>query len=161
MANQNGKTEKKGECQMSVQVDKLMEIVRDAGLEVEEQAAFYKIAVGSRAVYIAKTKKVSRVNLAGFDFSHPAVQKITEKEARELKLGTVRAMIDFSKSEERVLEAFRTALGLIQHLAGAPANDSTPVAAKGAQKSRRRGVIQKTAETRGRAKTKKETETHA
>jgi hypothetical protein len=106
---------------MSVEIEKLQEMVRDSGLKLEEQAAFYKVSMGGRAIYIAKTKKVSRVDLSGFDFSHPAVRKVTDKEAKELKLGKVRAQLDFSKTEERVLEAFKTGLTLLKHLAGEPA----------------------------------------
>ncbi|MBV8068275.1 MAG: hypothetical protein JO270_00120 [Acidobacteriaceae bacterium] len=136
---------------MSVQSEKLMEIVEELGLQAEPMAAFYKVAVGGRAVYIAKSKKVARVDLSGFDIKHPAVTRISENEARELKLGKVRGQINFEKTEDRVLEAFRTSLEMMKHLAEVPVDEAgpTPVLAKNANKRNRKKAI--TRKAKGRA----------
>lgn len=103
---------------MSVKVEKLMEIVEELGLSAEPMSAYYKVACGDKAVYITRTQKVSRVDLSGFTIKHPAVKELSEEDARALKLGRVRAQLDFSKSEERVLEAFRSSLAMMKHMAG-------------------------------------------
>jgi hypothetical protein len=109
-----------GEATMSVEIQKLLDIVKESGLKAEEMAAFFKVQAGSCQVYIAKTKKVSRVDYSGFDFQHPSIIRLSDKEAKELKLGRVRAQLDFSKSEDKVLEGFRTSLALMKHMAGEP-----------------------------------------
>lgn len=134
---------------MSVQSEKLLAIVEEQGLQAEPMAAFFKVAVGGRAVYIAKTKKVSRVDLSGFDIKHPAVSRLTEDEAKELKLGKVRGQINFEKSEEKVLEAFTTALQMMKHLAEEPADGTdTRKAAKSANKRNRSRAISRKARAR-------------
>lgn len=139
---------------MSVQSEKLMEIVNEMELPVEEMAAFYKVSEGGRAVYIAKSKKVSRVDISGFDVKHPAIRHISAEEAKELKLGKVRAQIDFSKSEDRVIEALRTALSMMHHLAETPVDttSATPTLAKTANKRNRKKAITKKAKARAAAR---------
>lgn len=136
---------------MSVQSEKLLGIVEELGLQAEPMAAFYKVAVGGRAVYIAKSKKVARVDLSGFDIKHPAVTRITEAEAKELKLGKVRGQINFDKTEDRVLEAFRTSLEMMKHLAEVPVEEAgtTPVLAKSANKRKRGKAIKRKHQARG------------
>lgn len=130
---------------MSINVERLMEIVEDCGLEATLQSAYSKVSVGSRAVYIANTKKVSRVDFSGFDFDHPAVIKLSESEARALKLGKVRAQLDFGKSDERVLEAFRTGIEMMKHLAATPEEEEEKVTAKPTPMTSRKAVNRKAA----------------
>jgi hypothetical protein len=139
---------------MSVQSEKLLGIVEEMGLQAEEMAAFYKVAVGGRAVYIAKSKKVARVDLSGFDIKHPAVTRLSESEAKELKLGKVRGQINFEKTEDRVLEAFRTSLEMMKHLAEVPAEETgpTPTLAKSANRRNRKKAITKKAKGRAARK---------
>lgn len=145
---------------MSVTQEALMDIVNEMELPIETQSAYHKISVGNRAVYVAKTKRVSRVDLSGFDIKHPAVKRISENEAKELKLGKVRAQLDFSKPDDRVLEAFRSALEMMVHLAEVPeTTEETPTVAKRGNKAKRRGAIKRKTETRKAAKgAQKETE---
>lgn len=105
---------------MSIEIEKALELVRDAGFKPEEMAAYWKVSVGGRSVYIAKTQKVSRIDISGFEFNHPAVKKYSDSDAKDLKMGKVRAQIDFSKSDDKVIEALQTALALLHHLAGQP-----------------------------------------
>jgi len=90
-----------------IERETLLDVIRDAGLEVEEMAAFFKCSdgPGPARIYVAKTKKVSRVHLAGFTLNRPGVTQITANEAKDLRMGTVRGELDFSQSNELVLEA--------------------------------------------------------
>lgn len=102
---------------MSIPFEQFEKAVKSAGLKLSKQAAFAKVAIGKAAVYIALTQKVSRVDLSGFSFSHPAVHKLSDKELSGGKYGRVIAQLDFSKSDERVMEAFSTALSKMKQLA--------------------------------------------
>ncbi|MHB8407739.1 MAG: hypothetical protein ACYDHY_06450 [Acidiferrobacterales bacterium] len=101
---------------MSIASEKLMELVEENGFAAEKKAGFLKIGSGGRSIYIAATKKVSRVDLSGFDITHPAVTKLTDNEAKKMRLGRVRAQLDFSKEDDLVLEAFATALSTMKWL---------------------------------------------
>jgi DNA-directed RNA polymerase subunit L len=138
---------------MGIKSEVLLGIVEELGLKAEPQAAFYKVSVGGRSVYIAKTKTVSRVDLSGFDIKHPAVARISEQEAKELKLGKVRGQINFEKPEERVLEGFRTALEMMKHLAEQPVEEgaSTRAAAKAANRRKRGKAVRAKAQGRKQA----------
>jgi len=142
---------------MSIASEKFMEIVNELGMTSEEQSAFYKISVGTRAAYVAKTKKVSRGDFSGFEgIKHPAVKRLTEQDAKDLKLGKVRAQLDFSKTDDRVLEAFRGSLEMMRHLAEAGDEaGETPTVAKKSNKRQRGKAI------KGRAQARKAQRAHA
>jgi hypothetical protein len=99
-----------------IEIEKLLGIVTESGLKAEEQAAFHKVARpdGAKAIYIAKTQKVTRVDLSGFTLEHAAIKQITADEAKELKIGRVRGQLDFTKDETVVLSAFRAALRAVK-----------------------------------------------
>ncbi len=97
----------------AITADSIVSKARDLGLEVQEQSAFYKIGKDRKAVYVAKNKgALARIDLAGFELQHPAVQALTEDEAKALRLGKVRGQIMPKKlgSDEQVLEAVELAL---------------------------------------------------
>lgn len=108
---------------MSVKQERFVEIAQNQGLTVEKQAAFLKIGLGDKAIYVADTQKVTRVDISGFSFEHPALKTLSPEEAKELKIGRVRGQLDFTKGEDAVLEAFTTACAMMRHLAGATAKD--------------------------------------
>lgn len=89
--------------------EKILQVIRDNGLSVDEQSAYFKCSYGSgkQKIYVAKTKKVTRVDLGGFGhgIDHPAVKHISPETAKELRLGKVRGQLDFEKSEEEILDA--------------------------------------------------------
>lgn len=117
---------KKGRRKM-IPIEKLQSAVKRAGLKMEEQAAFWKVSVGECAIYIAKTQKVSRVDLSNFSVRHSACIRLTEAQAQKAKLGYVRGQLDFSKSDDRVLEAFQTALSEMKRIArGSKKEDRAP-----------------------------------
>jgi hypothetical protein len=146
---------------MSIAVEKFKEIVDEVGLPWETQSAFHKVTVGGRAVYVAKTKKVSRVDISGFDgIKHPAVKRLTEQDAKDLKLGKVRAQIDFSKADDRILEAFRGTLEMMVHLSETEGEGDVPTLAKKANKKNRGKAIKRKGDDK-RAKAKQgEAENH-
>src|SRR5689334_16919434 len=106
---------------------RLVALAKEAGAPVEEQTSWYKIKIGARAVYVSKSNRTPGVNLAGFSFEHPAVRPMSADEAKEHKLGRVRAQIDFSKDEGQTIEAFLTAIALMVNLAQVPEDQQVPV----------------------------------
>ncbi len=110
----------------AINVEKFEEAVKDAGLSMEPMSAFYKIEAGGRRLYVARTKRVNRVDLSGFSFSHPAVTVLTDDHRREKRMGGVQAQLDFNKKEEQVLEAFATALQFMLALGGDESADLPP-----------------------------------
>jgi hypothetical protein len=123
----------------SVPRDELLQTARDAGLEVEEQSAYYRCSFpGSPArIYVAKTQKVSRVDLAEFCTEHAAVKEVSVEEAKALRLGKIRGQLDFTQSPETVLSAMKDACEALKEIkaperkkpapkkAKAPKNDET------------------------------------
>ena len=95
----------------SVSRETLMEVVQAAGLTVAEQSAYFKCTFeGSPGrIYIAKTNKVTRTDLAGFQLNRPGIIIITPEEAKQLRLGKVQAQIDFTCDEALVVEALTKA----------------------------------------------------
>jgi hypothetical protein len=97
----------------AITADQIVARAQEMGLEVQEQSAFYKISKDRKAVYVAKNKgALARIDLAGFELQHPAVQALTEEEAKNLRLGKVRGQIMPKKlgSDEQVTEAVELAL---------------------------------------------------
>lgn len=87
-------------------------IVKELGLEIKEQAAFYKIQGGGKIVYIAKSADVRRIDISGFTptENHPGILQISDEDAKARKLGKVRAQVDFSAPEEHIIYAIRLVL---------------------------------------------------
>src|SRR4051812_34617015 len=104
---------------MNMETEKLLQIVKEAGLRAVAQASFYKVQAGDLVVYIGKTQRASRVDLSGFTVTHPAVRRISDGSAKEGKMGRVRGQVKFDKAEEQIIEAFRTAIAVMKHEAGA------------------------------------------
>ena len=103
---------------MSIDIEKFQELVEQNGLTMEPMSSFYKIEVGGRRMYVTRTKRVSRVDLSGFSFVHPAVLLIPDGDRREKRMGNVVAQLDFNRRDELVLEAFQTGLSFMKALAG-------------------------------------------
>lgn len=95
----------------SVARDELLQVARDAGLDVAEQSAYYRCSFsGSPArIYVAKTQKVSRVDLAEFCVEHEGVREVTVEEAKSLRLGKIRGQLDFTREPTQILEAMTLA----------------------------------------------------
>lgn len=95
-----------------ITADTITTLALEHGLEVKEQTGFYKIYKDQKAIYVAKNKGLlARVDFAGFELDHPVVRKLTEDDAKRMKLGKVRAQV-FPKhvdNDEQVLEAINLA----------------------------------------------------
>ena len=85
------------------QFSDLVPALESRDLTVVEQSSFFKIARGGKAVYVSKTKRrVTRVDIAGFDVSHEAVRAPAKKN------GKVTGQVDCSheKALDAVVAAF-------------------------------------------------------
>jgi hypothetical protein len=93
--------------------DKFLAIVEELGLETQEQAGFIKVkGPEGHRLYVARTKKVGRVDISGFTCadSVPGVRVLDD----DLKFGGVKEQIEFSgRTEDEILETFR---GVLEHM---------------------------------------------
>lgn len=91
--------------------EEIVAMAEERGLEVTEMSSFYKIAGDRKAMYVAKTKRtLTRIDLSGFELEHPAVEALSEDEARDLKLGRVRGQIFPQETRENWKEAIELSL---------------------------------------------------
>lgn len=94
-----------------VSPEEIVAMAEERGLEVTEMSSFYKIAGDRKAMYVAKTKRtLTRIDLSGFELEHPAVEALSEDEARDLKLGRVRGQIFPQETRENWKEAIELSL---------------------------------------------------
>ena len=115
------------------------EISKVEGLETTTQAGFHKVRAPGRlgALYVARSLKVGRVDISGFDMQHPGVRSLTQEEAREHGLGKVRGQIDFT-DEVQALRALRTALKLLKRQPMVPVKEPKALTAdKGGTRKRK------------------------
>ncbi len=100
----------------------LMNVVRNAGLDVKEQSAYFKCTFGESPakIYVAKSAKVSRVDLSGFTLQRPGIRQITAQEAKELRRGKVQAELDFTQDEATLVEALEKACEALKLVEPAP-----------------------------------------
>ena len=104
-----------------MQLDVLLGVVKSFGLEIEEQAAFYKVASPPHIIHVSKPKSgmVRRIDLKGFDgVPHPALRVVTPDQARAGHLGKVTRQIDFERGEDEVLDCLRVCLSQMKPVAG-------------------------------------------
>lgn len=107
----NKKIKRRGKTQYDPALtQKLLDIVAELGLPVEELKTFYKIEgnIQGRKLYLSTSSLTA--NLAGYSVDHPAIRKISSEEAKEQHLGAVRGTILFD-DHELAIEAFIEALG--------------------------------------------------
>lgn len=102
-----------------VAAEKLLAIVEEVGLKIEEKKAWLKVAGPSGArVYLPRRKVVGRVDIADFEAPSGTSVKLGER-----SFGAVKEQLDMAGPEERVLENFRSVL---RHLASLPAKEPKP-----------------------------------
>ncbi len=137
----------------------LMNVVAECGLEVEEQSAYFKCTVpgnNKARIYVAKTSKVTRVDLASFTADADGINVLSEQTIKDLRLGKVKAQIDFTRDVETIVTALRAACETLKVLpveVPAPKKERTPKTPKAeltpeqiAEKAARRAVIKARAE---------------
>lgn len=91
-------------------LEKLPDLARELGFDVEEMSVFFKIKgrAKDRAIYVSR--RGSNVALAGFSIDGPAFAKVPEEEARRRHLGRVKARLSLTLPDDEVLAAYRAAL---------------------------------------------------
>lgn len=100
-----------------VEQGKFLAIAQELGLSTKEQKGFVKVwdagkGENAQRLYVAKTKKVGRVDLSGFEVEFGAQHLGGEK------FGGVSQQLDMSLPEEDILTNFRA---LCEHMKSLPA----------------------------------------
>jgi hypothetical protein len=98
----------------------LLELVTtNSDFLVEDKTGFHHVRNATDAANGIKNKQLciarrgGRVTLAGFTLDSPAVVQISEEQAKAKHLGRVRGEIDFDKSDDEILGAFKAALAVL------------------------------------------------
>lgn len=100
-----------------IEVEKLEEVAKATGLKWEPQAGFIRVGNKGRALYIAKTKKVGRVDVSGFlPKEGPASEGLKVLTQGE-RFCRVFAQIDFTRAEEDILHTFKECIEHMKALA--------------------------------------------
>jgi len=105
--------QKKERRQKQVKGSHLLEVmlaVVGKTYSIDEKASFYKISGKEKGKSVYLLRKGGRVDLSGFDIDHDAVTKISAEEAKDRHIGKVRGQINFSLSDDLVMDAFKKAL---------------------------------------------------
>lgn len=89
--------------------EELLNVVRDVGLDIEEQAAYFKCTTpGTKLrVYVAKNKRPTRVYFSGFTVEHEGAKLIPRELAEKRNLGSFQSQLDFTQDNDTVLAALR------------------------------------------------------
>lgn len=100
----------------------LLNLAEEQGLTVTEQSAYAKLTFGDSPakIYVARTAKVTRVDLSKFTVEHAAIRQVSREEAKAEKLGRVNAQLDFTNDEGLLLEAFVAACAALKLVPPAP-----------------------------------------
>jgi hypothetical protein len=121
--------------------EEMLQIARDAGCEVEEQKSYFKIqkpGVKDQLIYIAKTDKVARVDLSGFELKEPGVARYLGGE----KFGRVHYQLRFDLPIDIVKIHFKKLCeGLGRWVPLAKSKRGRPVGLKGSKKDPSQGVV--------------------
>lgn len=91
-------------------LEKLPQLAKELGFDVEEMAVFHKITgkAKDRAIYVSR--RGGRVDLAGFSMYGPAFSEVSREEAKRRHLGRVKARMSLTLPDDVVLQAYKTAL---------------------------------------------------
>lgn len=93
-----------------VSAEKIQNVILASGVKVTEQAGFFKVGTNGNYLYIAKTKKVARIDIAGFSAEGLfATRKLSASE----KKGAVEWGVDFANSEEDIVAGLEL---LLEHM---------------------------------------------
>lgn len=98
-----------------IDFDKFGQIIRVSGLDHQEQAGFVKVSgERGRNVYVARTKRVGRVDVSGFKAEFPGVTDLGD-----MSFGKVEQQLDFNLPEDDILRNFRRLLGVLKAMPAA------------------------------------------
>lgn len=91
--------------------EQLVQLGRDAGLNVRENTGFYVLSgKAGKNVRIAIAKRGGVVDFLSFTVSSPAVRQVSREEAQQKHLGRVQGRIAFDGTDEETVAAFKQAL---------------------------------------------------
>ena len=114
--------------------DDLVTIAKEAGCEVDEQKSYLKVSkpgVKDQLLYIAKTAKVARVDLSGFELKEPEVARYLGGE----KFGRVHYQLRFDKPAAHIKAHFKQLCeGLGKFVSLPKSKRGRPVGLKGSKK---------------------------
>ena len=103
-----------------IPVEMILNVIRSTGLKVQTMSAFHKCTTdveGPARIYVGKTKMVSRVHFAGLNLTPvPGLLQITAQEAKELRMGSVRAELDFSQDKDTVLGVLKAVCETVKYM---------------------------------------------
>jgi DNA-binding transcriptional MerR regulator len=125
----------------------MIAIAREAGCQIEEQASYLKVSRdGSeeQLLYVAKTERVARVDLSGFELKEPGVARYLGGE----KFGRVHYQLRFDLPVENIKIHFRKLCeGLGKWVSLPRSKRGRPVGLKGSKKLATPMVVVRTEET--------------
>ena len=132
-ANQKAETQKKERRARVVKgshlTEQLLQIGRDAGLNVRENTGFYVLSgPAGKNVRIAIAKRGGVVDFLSFTVSSPAVRQVSREEAQQKHLGRVQGRIAFDGTDEQTIAAFKQAVAALN--TPAPVVEKAPKAPK-------------------------------
>lgn len=119
-----------------VPIEKLMQIAKDSGCDIEEQKSYFKVSRDGnkkQLLYIAKTVKVgvARVDLSGFELKQPEVARYLGGE----KFGRVHYQLRFDKPMGHILIHFKQLCDNLGSFVSLPESKrGRPVGLKGSKK---------------------------
>lgn len=96
----------------------LVKLAKETGLNYIEKSGFAQVHGKRKGLKVYLALKGGRVDFSGFAPTADAVTQISEEEAKTKHLGKVRGTIDFDKTDEQILEAFKA--GLVELLVEPP-----------------------------------------
>lgn len=109
---------------------KLLEVVgANVNLKQADKTGFVQVSGPGKGKKIYIARKGGRVDFNGFTVTHDAVVQISADDAKAKHLGKVRGQIDFSKSDDAVLEAFTLASNEVASTVAEPAKPPKKVKA--------------------------------
>lgn len=101
-----------------VEAERILGLVRESGLRTREQAGFIKVAGAARgAIYVARTRRISRIDVSGFEV--PPREGGPPWAVVDLggeSFGAVRQRVDFSRTDEEVIETVSHILSLLRDM---------------------------------------------
>lgn len=100
---------------VSVAFEKVVEVVKQSGLKIQEQKAWLRInGPGESRIYVPKRPNVTRIDIAGFSAPTGTSIKLGER-----SFGSVKEQLDMKGPEPTILENLKKVL---KHMASLPPN---------------------------------------
>jgi hypothetical protein len=93
---------------------KFVDLAREAGCDIRDNTGFHVITgKAGKALRIYVARRGGIVDLLGFSVQDPAVRQISKEEAKAKHMGRVEGRLDLDKTDDEVLNAYASALKVI------------------------------------------------